>query len=282
MDYEFVSFGGKKLVPAIHSTLSTYAAEVSILHLWNVAESVRRGALTDSVINPAFNISKRKFDEYARSEGRQPDVNSPLDGNSGKLAHVFEWGHGTNPGIKLYDIYMTGHGKSRTISYKFRLSKTEVPQPDKMKKFYRRDHIFKEKATILENADSIRINPVESKFMVYWRPTDPKANKKTGIVFKKSTSFVQPAGGGKYDGAFAMEFIKWWTSDLGGGGDLNKAAELLSKNITFQSARTTSALNRIANIKARGSASAEAKKQADKTIKTIKAQMTEYGRRQIQ
>lgn len=228
----------------IYYSVDSYGAEVSLAMLWELTASINRGALTDRLMDVTYKVSEKEFMAYAYSKGQQPDVNNPQSKDSGSLAHMFEWGQGTRPGLPLFHLMKTGVGKSRTVRYGFIASREIVPQPDALKDFYKRDHIFKEKAKMLEKAKGITINPKWAKKMVYYRPNDPAANEE-GVVFRKDQSNIFAAGGGRYLNNFRREFLIWWTSDLGGQGNLTLAAEKMSKSIAVQSAIEINAIKRL-------------------------------------
>lgn len=271
----------------VYSDINTYAADISLGTLWNITNMIRGGAVTNSLMNASFNISYERFNAHARSMGTQSDVDRPQAKTGGKLAHVFEYGEGDQPGKRLYDLFMIGNNKNRTVTYKFKQSKTKVPVPSAMKGFYRRDHIFREKAAMMEEADPVNIDPVNSEYMVFWRPgynSDVKDtdsdNSSSDIVWKKDTSHIYRAGGGQYLGNFAQSFIYWWTSELGGQGDFRKVAEQMSSTTAFAAARNINVESRISGQKKiidNPNSSPRAIAAARKTINTINSRMLSLG-----
>ena len=238
--------------PNIGIEIDSWAADVTLAFLREVTAEVKRGALTDQLMDTAFSIAANKFDAYAAAKGKHGDPNEPDWGGSGPLSHVFEWG---NPGIPLYHLRMVGVGKSRTVAYTFRESREDVPVPDVMEELYKRRHVYTHKADFLEQGKWLKINPRWSKVMVFYRPgynasrstENPESERgQSDIVFKKSESNIYKAGGGKFQNKFKNAFFYWWTRGMGGSnGELGKATKMLSESFVFEAEREVHELARL-------------------------------------
>lgn len=87
------------------------------------------------------------------------------------LHHVYEWKNVGNPNQRLWNIVMAGRGNNRIINYVFTPSNTFVPagkantgiSGDTRKQV----HIFRWKAPVLENGSTVRIAPINGKFLAF-------------------------------------------------------------------------------------------------------------------
>lgn len=259
----------------IKSEIDTYPAEVVLETLWHATKMISDGAITDSLMSTSFKISEKNFNRMVRKESTQPDVEDPEGRTGGRFSHVFEWGSSPANPIPLYKLFMAGRGSRRVAGYTFIQSRKAVPQPDALKPFYRRTHVFREKAAVLENADEIKINPIHGKYMVYWRPESSAANK-DGVVFRKNESTIFRAGGGKYDANFAQAFFAWWSGEFGVGGDMAKIARMLDMDKSMKVAKVVSMQKQIATQRrnlASKDATPEAKRKAKAMIADLNSQI---------
>lgn len=261
------------------ASIDTYSSEVVLETLWRAAEMVRAGALTNSVMEAAYNVTDTKFNAWVKARAA---ASAPDDDNS--LRHVFDYGETDDDlGRRLWKTARAGLNSSQTVSYTFLKSTRTVPVPEPLAAVgVERRHVFREKASILENAETLNINRKKAKMLVYMESKNSRKGNADGIVFSKGPSFIQQAGDGRYKNEFMNAFLLWWTTDLGAGGDLKMVAEVLGQSFAFRSARVAGAKARVASytkqMKAKD-ATPEAKARAQEMIKAIKKQMTEYGKK---
>ena len=258
----------------IDSEVQDTGAQVAIRTLWQAAEMVRKGALTNQVMDAAFVTADAKFNAYMATEAE----------DNSQVEHVFDWNQVGSASGRLWRTWMTGRDSNRFVTFSFQQSRKKVPLHPKLEMHTRRRHIFREKAAVLEEAGPITISRKQSRYLVYVARNEAQMRRanEDGIVFQKNPSQIEKAGGGYYENQFTMRFLAWWASDLGGGGEVKRIAEHLGDSFKFQAARTVSAQNRLATYTKRmndTTLDAKARENAKKMVKAIERQMTVYGRK---
>jgi len=259
--------------------VDNYEARVSIGAIYQVVQSIRKGALTEELIGTAFRIIDKGFDQHMQS----------VIGARDDLRHMYDWGMvGSNQG-KLWKTVMEGRGKSREVMFIYKPSVKKVPHGE-LEGTLRRRHVFRDKAEVFEEAQPVTISPRFARFLVYinhhagegtttgsgtsFTSGDDEEGQK--ITFTERTSVIDRAGGGKYYRRFTAEFVAYWTNP---GGSVEKLTQSLANDMEMQTAIAASAKNRIANYKNKmQSSDAEAKRRAKKAIQTINAKMKQRGR----
>ncbi|QLF83309.1 hypothetical protein SEA_NICEHOUSE_65 [Rhodococcus phage NiceHouse] len=270
----------------VDCSIDMYEAQVQIETLWQAAEMVRKGAVTNGVIKVAFDISNKNFTKYMTTLA----IRQAANGEPG-IRHMFDYtGKYRGIGTRLWQTWLTGNGKNRVVGYTFLQSTKRVPQVPELEGKLRRKHVFRNKAEMLEKAEEVTIARQKAKVLVYIPSIDEKRdrrkdrkNQKGNIVFTKIPSGPMPAGEGKHENNFYTVFLTWWASL--GQENLDKAAELASvefeKSFAFRSARVKSANNRLntqrAHLKNKD-ATPEAKRRAKEMIAAIERQMSKYSK----
>ena len=258
----------------IDSEIQDAAAQVAVRSLWQAAEMVRKGALTNQVMDAAFVTANAKFNAYMATEAE----------DNSQVEHVFDWNQVGSASGRLWRTWMVGRDSNRFVTFSFQQSRKKVPLHPKLEAHTRRRHIFREKAAVLEEAGPITISRKQSRYLVYVARNEAQMRRanEDGIVFQKNPSSIEKAGGGYYENQFTMRFLSWWASDLGGGGEVQRIAEYLGDSFAFQAARTASAQNRLAVYKRRmndNELDAKARTAAKKMVAAIERQLTPYGRK---
>lgn len=252
----------------LNVNIDTYQARVSIRTLYEATQQIRKGALTDSVINAAFEKYNKDFNSYMATQGSRD-----------ALKHMFDWGMIGAPSGRLWRTEMRGRGSNREVGYVFLPSHKKVPF-DPENPYLKRRHVFKNKAMVFETGQEVRISPKYAKMLTYVNRhkgaggtndsgTNDKTFKRDGVTFTTRESTIE-AGGGQFAGQFTQEFYTFW-SEL---GPIEQIAAELARSTDVQLAAAASAKNRIANYKNKmRSATPEAKSRAKKAIQSIKRSM---------
>lgn len=248
--------------------VDSHEARVSIRTMYEATQMIRRGALTNDVITASYRVMDRKFNAYmsVQSSGRSD------------LTHMFDWGmRGSNAG-RLWQTKLAGQGSNKVVFFVFLPSKKKVPFDPELEGKLKRRHVFKRKAEVFENGESISISPRYAKFLVYINrnrgagSTEPggKGFKQGNITFTTRTSVIDRAANGMYQGRFTAEFLNFWNNL----GSPTEVADELSKSTAVQMARAASARKRLGQYQSKLSdPSPEAKARAQKAIANIKKQM---------
>lgn len=259
----------------VTARVDTYDAEVSVETLYWAVDKIRKGALTDQVLEAAYEHMDKRFMAHmiAAAESRR------------NLRHVFDWPNDGAEGLgaPLFKTIMGGKGSKRVVSYVFLESRNYVPIREELQPYNLKRHIFHEKARIFETGESVIIErKPETKWLVYINEhRNAGFTERGGFVddqgttFSKGPSYIERTGGHKFKNNFANEFFIWWTSEAGGGTSLEYLANNLTRQVSVQTARFASAKRRVASLRGamnRKNATPEAKRRAEQAINAIKMQ----------
>lgn len=191
---------------------------------------MRRGAnarYIDTVVDIAFETAEDAFNTETAA----------LALSSGSFDHMYEWGtiginkgrtnvrqpH-TAPTARLWHHFSEGNGLNRTLAYVYKPSVANVPKPTKAATGMdtdvinsMRDHVFRWKAKVIEEASLVTIRPTEAEFLLipayeqnrpYMRPHDIKR----GYMLTKGPIQANP-------GNSTESFAAWWLNFWTGQGD---------------------------------------------------------------
>src|SRR5574338_408 len=138
--------------------VDSYEARVSVRTLYEVAQKIRRGALTDSIIHACFDRVDKKFNAHmAAAAGARAD-----------LRHVYDWGLVGSPSGRLWKTSLIGNGSNRSVAFVFLPSHKRVPiDPELEGRANFRRHIFVDKASVFERGEEVHISRKYAKFLVY-------------------------------------------------------------------------------------------------------------------
>lgn len=177
----------------------------------------------DAILDESFEKADHKF-----------NVEAAAYGTTGAISHMYEWGtvginkgrsnmrlNPMNPGARLWHTFNQGAGLNRTLWFAYRPSLSNVPKPtvaatgmssEVIKKM--RDHVFKWKAEVMEEAHDVTIAPRKAKFLLipayeenrpYMRPHDIKR----GYSLTKGPINANP-GYAKKAGNFTKFWLTFW------------------------------------------------------------------------
>lgn len=250
-------------------SVDTYQGRVSIRTLYEAAQLIRRGAITDNIIHACYEKMDRDFNVHmAAAAAARED-----------LRHVYDWGLVGSPSGRLWQTSLIGNGSNRTVGFVFLPSRKRVPiDPELEGRASFRRHIFTDKATVFEQGQEVNISRKYAKFLVYINrhkgmgttATGGKSYKSNGVTFTENESMIESAGGGKYQHKFTAEFAAFW-SNL---GSVEEIATKLAGSSAVQMARAAGAEQRKQGLqKKMGDAAPEAKARAQNAIKRINRQM---------
>lgn len=258
----------------INTEIDTYEARVVIRTIYEATQMIRRGALTEQVINASYTVMDKEFNRY---------IAAAASARGAHLSHMFDWGMIGSPSGRLWKTTMIGGGANRQVAFTYLPSRKKVPlDPDAGTK---RRHVFTHKAKVFENADTVRISPKQAKYLAFInRSKGAGTMEGSGRVFQNRDSSGSPfgptfsqmtsvirAGNGKFEHKFTTAFLAFWNAP---NSQLEAIADKLSRSTAVQLARKSSANARVANYTNKmKDAGPEAKARATKAIKTIKASM---------
>lgn len=262
--------------------IDMYDAQVHILTLWQAAESIRKGALTNSLMKTTYNYADKKFDAYMATTATQGDL-----AEKGSIRHMFDWGSKKGGfGRRLWQTFMTGSNSKRMVTVGFLQSTKPVPYEPELQPFLKRKHVFRNKASMLEQAAPVTVKTIKAKKLVFVDNSNGTHGEKIDrgkrqIVFSKGPIQMEKgAAEGYYENHFRNTFIAFWTT--GGQDTMKDVATEMGKTLAFRSARTVAAKKRVTNYKHQMNAkdaTPEAKRRAAEMIKAIERQMTRGGRK---
>lgn len=249
--------------------VDSYQARVSIRTLYEAAQLIRRGALTDSIIHACYEKMDRDFNVHMAAAATARD----------DLKHVYDWGLLGSPSGRLWQTSLIGNGSNRTVGFIFLPSRKRVPiDPELEGRASFRRHIFVDKASVFEQGQEVHISRKYAKFLVYINrhrgtgttATGGKTFKSNGVTFTENASSIESAGGGRYKHKFTAEFVAFW-SNL---GSVEEIATRLASSSSVQMARAASATQRKEGLNRKmADATPEAKARAQDAVKRINRQM---------
>lgn len=258
----------------INVEIDTYEARVSIRTIYEATQMIRRGALTEQVINASFGVMDKDFNRYMAAAAANDSMH---------LSHMFDWGMIGSPSGRLWKTKMLGTQSNRQVAFSYLPSRKKVPlDPEAGTK---RRHVFTHKAMVFENATVVRISPKQAKYLAFinrskgagsmegpgrvFQNKDRSGNV-YGPTFSQKTSVIK-AGNGQFEHKFTTAFVAFWNAP---NAQLEAIAEKLARSTAVQLARRASAQGRVANYTNKmKDAGPEAKSRAAKAIKTIEASM---------
>ncbi|ASZ74890.1 hypothetical protein FDI69_gp076 [Rhodococcus phage Trina] len=265
----------------VTASVDTYGAEVSIGTLYYAIEKIKKGAINDPVLDAAFTYLEAAFLAHVREEA------------SGKrrLTHVFDYGVDGGLGNPLWKLVKSGTKANIVVGYTFIESDNPVPIPEELQGKITSQHIFREKAQILESAAPVIIARKNAKWLVYINHRagagfvdNTPGFTKGNTTFHKGASYIERAGGGKFQNQFDNEFFTWWSLSAGKEATLDFLANKLTRQVAVQSARFASAKRRVAIYRgkaAKPDATPEAKAKAEAMIQEITKQWKGTRRAQL-
>jgi hypothetical protein len=258
----------------INVEIDTYEARVSIRTIYEATQMIRRGALTEQVINASFGVMDKDFNRYVAALAAT---------KSAHLSHMFDWGMIGSPSGRLWKTKMIGSQSNRVVVFSYLPSKKKVPLDPEAGT--RRRHVFVHKAQAFENATVVRISPKQAKYLAFinrskgagrmegqgkvFQRTDD-SGRPFGPTFSQKTSVIK-AGNGQFEHKFTTAFVSFWNAP---NSQLQAIADKLARSTSVQLARRASAQNRVANYTNKmKDAGPEARARAQKAINTIKTSM---------
>lgn len=270
---------------AVTSDMNMYPAEVAVQTLWQAAEMVRKGALTNQIMQAAYERADRQFNEDTAV--------AAASSKDGYLSHVFDFGGTQGVGPRLWKTIMAGNGSYRTVSFVLLPSRRKVPIPEELQPWIEDSYVFKNKADYLESAKPVTVRLRKKKVLVFLRDSAqgraymasgraklPKGAQYSNVAFSKGPVYIRQSEDGKYKNQFYNHFVTWWATM--GQREVGEVAEFLEKSFTVRSARTAAARTRIEKARKTAvskSATPEAKRRAEKIIADVRRDMTEHGRK---
>jgi hypothetical protein len=139
--------------------------------------------------------------------------------NPKRYQHMYEWGGLGKPTQRLWRHTLAGRGGHRVASFKFLESKTTVPvEPELQAVGVEERHVFRKKAAVLEYGLPVRIQRIDSEFLVFLF-----AGMGGRLVTTRGPVTIPRQGDPETWGAFTKQFTLWW--------HLPEAQQLLQRSI---------------------------------------------------
>ncbi len=181
----------------------------------------------DDLVKVAWNIANEDFNQQAAAYAVA----------GGNIRHMFEWGtlginrHRTNmrpnpmsENARLWKPLMVGKGLNQQLDYVFKPSVAFVPKPTKGETgmdldtiAMLRDHVFYNKAMVMESGMTVTIRPVEAEFLLlpmYKGVIPPNARPhdiKRGYTLSKGPLTLRP--GARSVGQFNAFWGAYWQGE---------------------------------------------------------------------
>lgn len=161
----------------------------------------------DSLITYGANRSMEAFKERAAT----------FSASSHLIDHMYDWG--TKPGsvnyaMPLWNDYINGSGNTKTLRYDFK--KSVMPVPERPGIDLQREHIFYNKALVMETGMTVHIAPVYSDVLIIPFGNNPPSTAraydlKRGFTFSKTPVSATP--GAQVAGNFTKFWYQYYTGD---------------------------------------------------------------------
>lgn len=175
----------------------------------------------DAVVDIAYEKADEKFNSWAAAYGA-----------TGAISHMYEWGtvginparsnrrmNPADPAARLWHNVTTGAGFDRLLTFVYRPSITTVPKPtakdtgmspEVIAKM--RDHVFRWKAQVLEEGQTVNIAPNKAKFLLIPAYANNRAkmrphDRKRGYMLARNNITIQHDS---YEGTFEAFWWKFW------------------------------------------------------------------------
>lgn len=258
----------------VKTHVDTYDAEVSVETLYHAVQKIKKGAMTNPVLDASYDYLNVRFykDMHALAISRR------------NLRHVYEWPsewRGEDIGRPLFHTLMAGKGKARYVTFNFTESTKPVPVRPELQGLVSGKHIFREKARIFESGEAVTINRKPgNEWLIFinehkgagYGSGESRVNESTGATMSKGPSEIVDSGNGKFKNQFQTAFFTWWTTQAGAGAHTDELANRLTRQTAIQLARFSSVKSRIAGYRGiinKKDATPEAKKNAEEAINAI-------------
>jgi hypothetical protein len=129
------------------------------------------------------------------------------------IDHMYEWNMAGASQGRLWNTFNTGAGKNKTVTFTYLPSKTYVPIPEELQEPGPNDqvvssqHIFKNKAMIMEMGTTVTIVPKNAKALAFLpMRTDKQGNARPTF---KQRAILTP--GQEVQGNFTGVWMTWWS-----------------------------------------------------------------------
>lgn len=159
--------------------------------LWGIVVGLDERGLVESTRDSAQNFAKRQFHFLLDMEAQA----LAESGGNNKFHHLYEWGASGDPRNRLIELVFpaesAGAGTAIGVGQiRFHLSSRPVPIRGGPRAGEDSQHIFAEKARVMEEYTEVFISPRNRPFLAFW--VDSKTNPDLGI---NSSSSVTQSGG---------------------------------------------------------------------------------------